>query len=373
MCWASRCVAGRRRRRSAGARGPRVPAAARAGVAAHGPADRSLRRLVTTVGTFLVVLLVPAGEQALWVDAPLAGLAQHLAAPRAAEAPRARAGRRRGAGAAPGRTRRAHRCRADAAPVVGRRHAAVGLASLHTRFGTPARAIDITSSPRSSWCSRAAAGSTWLARAYGVAIARCSLLTIAALVRLRRTRPGTAPFKAGSTSASAAAKFRSACSSRRHVVVCVRADMVLSGDGPRSPPRRLIAVLLAVVHRRRATAAPVELSAEESTFDLLARRRALARSGRGPSRQRAGARSQSARAGPRVGRAAGARRSGRRRHDRAAARRRRQRGRRAAEGTPTPYERRLLSDVVAVAERVGRPVRLLIVPARNVVDAIVAR
>ncbi len=43
----------------------------------------------------------------------------------------------------------------------------------------------------------------------------------------------------------------------------------------------------------------------------------------------------------------------------------------AGQSTPTPYERRLLSDVVAVAERVGRPVRLLIVPARNVVDAIV--
>ncbi len=35
------------------------------------------------------------------------------------------------------------------------------------------------------------------------------------------------------------------------------------------------------------------------------------------------------------------------------------------------YERQLLSEVVAVAERLGRPVRLLIVPARNVVEAIV--
>ncbi len=44
----------------------------------------------------------------------------------------------------------------------------------------------------------------------------------------------------------------------------------------------------------------------------------------------------------------------------------------AGEGTTTSYERRLLSDIVAVAEQRGRPVRLLIVPARNVVDAIVA-
>ena len=39
---------------------------------------------------------------------------------------------------------------------------------------------------------------------------------------------------------------------------------------------------------------------------------------------------------------------------------------------PRKYERQLLAEVVSVAERVGRPVRLLIVPARNVVDAIVA-
>jgi hypothetical protein len=43
----------------------------------------------------------------------------------------------------------------------------------------------------------------------------------------------------------------------------------------------------------------------------------------------------------------------------------------ASQRTPTPYERRLLSDVVTLAERVGRPVRLMIVPARNVPDAIV--
>jgi magnesium transporter len=41
------------------------------------------------------------------------------------------------------------------------------------------------------------------------------------------------------------------------------------------------------------------------------------------------------------------------------------------ESTPSRYERQLLSEVVAVAERLGRPVRLLIVPARNVVEAIV--
>jgi magnesium transporter len=44
----------------------------------------------------------------------------------------------------------------------------------------------------------------------------------------------------------------------------------------------------------------------------------------------------------------------------------------AGQATPTAYERRLLSDVVALAERIGRPVRLLIVPTRNVLDGIVS-
>ncbi len=47
-------------------------------------------------------------------------------------------------------------------------------------------------------------------------------------------------------------------------------------------------------------------------------------------------------------------------------------GTRPGQPSPTKYERELLSEVVAVAERIGRPVRLLIVPAPQVVEAIVA-
>jgi magnesium transporter len=44
----------------------------------------------------------------------------------------------------------------------------------------------------------------------------------------------------------------------------------------------------------------------------------------------------------------------------------------ATDAAPTAAEQRLLSEVIAVAERHGRPVRLLIVPAHNVFDAIVS-
>ena len=75
--------------------------------------------------------------------------------------------------------------------------------------------------------------------------------------------------------------------------------------------------------------------------------------------------------GARRRRAADPRRPGRRRHDRAAARRRCRRAR------PASATRRRRTSAACsrtwspLAERVGRPVRLLIVPARNVVDAIV--
>src|SRR5256885_1609831 len=44
----------------------------------------------------------------------------------------------------------------------------------------------------------------------------------------------------------------------------------------------------------------------------------------------------------------------------------------SSSGEPTPMERALLSDVIALAERYNRTVRILIVPTHNVVDAMVA-
>ncbi len=71
-----------------------------------------------------------------------------------------------------------------------------GLASLHTRFGTPARAVDVTVAAMILVILASGGRVTWLARAYAMAIAVMLVLTIAALARLRRTRPGPTPFKA---------------------------------------------------------------------------------------------------------------------------------------------------------------------------------
>ena len=77
----------------------------------------------------------------------------------------------------------------------------------------------------------------------------------------------------------------------------------------------------------------------------------------------------SALAGARLGGAAGLRRPRRRGHDRAAARRGRDDDE-SDETTATPAEQQLFSHVVALTERHRRSVRLLIVPAHDVFDAI---
>ena len=96
--------------------------------------------VTTTLGTFLALLLVPASEQPLWANAPLAGLAQHLAAPLHHPGPAGRgAGGRGGVDPGTGGPRRVWRHRADASSCLDRRHAAVGagIASQQVRHTRP--------------------------------------------------------------------------------------------------------------------------------------------------------------------------------------------------------------------------------------------
>ena len=153
--------------------------------------------VTTTLGTFLALLLVPASEQPLWANAPLAGLAQHLAAPSAIRVLMAVAL----AGAAvlilgPA----AHAAFGDTEQMLHRASTdgtlPSGLASLHTRFGTPARAVDVTVVAMVLVVLATGGRVAWLSRAYGIAIAVMLVLTIASLARLRRARQGAIPFKA---------------------------------------------------------------------------------------------------------------------------------------------------------------------------------
>ena len=70
-----------------------------------------------------------------------------------------------------------------------------GLVLLHTRFGTPTRVIDLAVVAMIVVIVASGGRVPWVARAYGCAIALIVVLTVAALVRIRRTNRGPTPFR----------------------------------------------------------------------------------------------------------------------------------------------------------------------------------
>ncbi len=327
---------------------------------------------VTTLGTFLIVLLVPTAEQAQWIDAPLAGLAQHLAGPGwvrdvmavalACAAvvvllPTASV-------ALTDAERMLHRSSADGT-LPG------DLATLHTRFGTPARAIDVTAAAIILVILASSGRVSWLARGYGIAIAVPLFLTTAALIRLRRTRRDLPLFRMPGTLRLGGRELPLGLLAPALIVTGSAATLVLTGDGPSVAAIALVgslALWFTMAGRDRpATPGAVEQdpfdllpSAELSLDHIDARPGNVLVSVRNPralhhvvaALQAAGDRDVVVTTARLLDVDVG--------------------GEAANEGVPTGYERQLLSEVVAVAERLRRPVRLLIVPARNVADAIVA-
>ena len=246
-----------------------------------------------------------------------------------------------------------------------------GLASLHTRFGTPARAVDVTVAAMILVVLASGGRVAWLARAYAIAIAVMLVLTIAALVRLRRTRQGPMPFKAPGN-------LRIKGRELPLGLLAPARDRRRERAGHDSDRRRRVhrggrshRGLGALVHRGRATRARPSTSAP-----TRARSTCCSPPSSRPTRSRPVPATCWCRSAIRICSPTSS----------AALQTPGDRDvvvmtarlldvdvseESAGQTTPTPYERRLLSDVVALAERVGRPVRLLIVPTRNVVDAIV--
>ena len=300
------------------------------------PRVRALRRtallalvftlVATGLGTVMVLLLVPASEQALWANAPLAGLAQYLAGPSSLRDVMAVA---LAAAAALILVPAAHAAFRDTEQMLHRASSdgtlPEGLASLHARFGTPARAVDVTVAAMILVVLASGARITWLARGYAIATAVLLVLTIAALVRLRRLRqePGgvqgarePAPQDArGSAGAAGDGRYR------RHERGGHDPCRGRGGDCGGGSHLGLVAL----VHDGRATAGARRDRPRRQHVRPAARGRAVAQSDRGPSRQRPGAGPQSASARPRRRRPPDRRGSRRGRDDGAAARRRRRR------------------------------------------------
>ena len=342
------------------------------------PRIQALRRtsvliLVFLVGTVASVYmfgwLVPPDEQSLWMQAPLAGLAQHLAAPAwlsgfltlalvVAAAlllvPAARAA-------------------LDDAGLLLQRLSAEGpladsLAALHSRFGTPSRAINATAAAAVLVIVVSGGQVSWLARAYAMVIVVTLVLKIAALMRLRSMRPGARAFAVPLTLRAGALTAPIGLLIPGLIAVACGLAMVLTGD---VPSLSTLAVLAGSAVLFLGTAPDAAPSEDQAGFDFLpAAELSLGHMDARPGNLLVPVRNPNA-----LNHVAGALKSSGDRD--VVVMTVRLLGIDVSEDafgdqTSTSAERKLLTEVVALAERYGRPVRLLVVPARNVFDAIVA-
>jgi len=327
--------------------------------------------VVTVLGTFLFILLVPPSEQTVWLNAPLAGLAQHLSGAVFARDAMAVS---IAASAVLLLLPAAHVAIADAQQILHRVSAGgtlpFGLDTLRTRFGVPARSADVAIAAVILVIVVSGGRVAWLAHAYGFLIALTVALAAAALTRLRRIRHTPTPFKTPGNVWLKTRELPVGLLTTGAIVAFSALTMVAIGDVPAIASGVLVATValaLGTVDQRDASA---ESGPDEDTFHLLtATELSLDQIAARPSNILVPVRNPHALA-----------------HVAAALQSAGDRDvvvmtarlidvdvseEAAGESTPTPYERRLLSDVVTLAERVGRPVHLLIVPARNVIDAVV--
>jgi magnesium transporter len=326
---------------------------------------------VTTVGTLLFTSLVPAADQTLWIDSPLAGLAQHMTS---AAWARELASAAVVLAAACMLIPVANDALTDAERILHRASVDEALPStlmsLHTRFGTPARAVDITAAAMILVVVASGGRVPWLAQAYGISVATTAALTIAALIRLRHSRSSELSFKTPINLRLHTGELPVGLVGAAAIVCGCALITILAGDGASIAALALTAVLTGWFLLGQSTASIADID-EPDAFDLLrSADLSLDQVQARPGNILAPVRNPHA-----LAHVAGALQSSGDRDivvmivrlldaDTGADS--------TAEAAPTKYERQVFAEVTSLAERYGRSVRLLIVPARNVPDAIVA-
>jgi magnesium transporter len=360
-----------------------VDALAQAAVDLEQPRIKNLRRIarlisvfgliVTGAFAFLLVALVPETQRADWVEAPLAGVVRALAGPvwlrglvlaavtGAAGVFLIGAARSAAAGV-----------HAVLSRLVDEGILAAGLRTQHPRFGTPWRLIDATAIAQIGIVFVSGGEVMWLARASVAGLAWSAVLKTLALIRFRRLRPGSRAFRVpinptiagrerpiGLLLIAALIAFPAVCLFLTFDVASLAGTALLLS----------ITILLAVSERSaagRLEAARGGLddfqlmpSADEDLTHVEARPGNILVPVRKPG-VLAHLTSALHAAGDRDVVAMTVRVVGVDVPDDP-----------SAAPRATDDERRLLSAVVALAEREARPVRLLIVPGANVFDAVV--
>ena len=322
-------------------------------------------------GAFLFIGLV-GPDSAVWTEAPLVGVAVSLAGPAWIRAAAAVAVAIAAFIVLVPASRGAI---ADAEQIV-RRLASEGsvpnaLAEPHPRVGTFARAVDVAAGSAVAILLASGGRVEWLARAYGFAVGASLLVKIASLVRLRKTRPQPKPFttsvnwQVGSREVPIGLMFTGGL-----VALALIAALVV-GDAPSIAALGLLLVLAVTISPVRREE---ERSAETDATDieLLPSVHALVgeadvrpgnmlvpvRNPHAVSHVTAAIRSS----GDRDVVVMTARLIGIDTDDEDS----------ASHGELSPSERRLFAKIVALGEHHGRPIKLMIVPAHNVFDAVAA-
>jgi magnesium transporter len=247
----------------------------------------------------------------------------------------------------------------------------VALAVPHPRFGTMTRGIALAAGAIVLVIIVSGGQVTWLAHAYAIALAMTLTLKIGALIRLRWTRPGPRPFTTPFNLQIGRRLVPAGLIATGLVVVTCATALVLGGDVPAlvtTVALGSLVVIFTVVGRRIEQADPAGPGEE---FELLsptdlAVDRVDARPGcvvvplRNPH-SLAPLETAFRIAGERDVVVMSVRVLTAAVDDDL-----------AMVDEATPSERELFTRVVALAERHGRPVRLVIVPSHNVFDAVIA-
>ena len=327
---------------------------------------------VTALSTFLFALLIPVGERTVWSSVPLAGIAQHVAAP-----PWIRNLVALGliAAAVLMLAPAVHAALGHAEQILQRLSVAgtlpSALGTLHARFGTPARAIDAAVAATLLIILVSGGRVTWLARGYAVVIAVTVVLKVGVVLRLRRSRAVALPYRVPLNARVAGHELPLGLLVPGLACIGSAVAMVAIGDVPSIATAALLGALylsFTILGRDTESSAVAD---EQETFDVLpsaelSLEHVEARPGnvlvlvRNPyslahltgALQAPGDRDIVVMTVRLLGVDVPEDASN--------------------DTPPTPAEQRLLSEVLTVAERHARLVRLLIVPANNVFDAIVA-
>jgi magnesium transporter len=318
---------------------------------------------------FLFDWLIPIADWTLWTEAPMVGLAQHLAG----GAPAALLGTVAAIIAAVLLLVPAARAAlADAEQTLRRlavdRVLPEDFALPHPRFGTMTGAIDVAAAAAVIVILFSGGQVEWLGRAYAFALASTLLIRIAILVIFRRTRPGPRPFKAPFNVQIRQREWPAGLLVAGTLVSAAAAAMIIRGDVPALVAASLsggMALFFIVAGRRVEASVPDGLDSFEllPTADL-----SLGQVQASPGNVLVAVRSPHS-----LAHVAGAlQASGDRDVVVMTVRLIGSDDGLTSESEPTPSERQLFAQVVPMAERYGKPVRLLIVPAHNVFDAVVA-